>query len=134
MFGKKIDATDEGPSQTGKCDTTTKRELFMSRQIVQNGVSLPYTCENRGYKTNIDKGNPHGSQSTACGNVFAGALFSSGEYSLWLEHVTEIATDNPYYWLMWYEDPNGTPAIPVSSVFDKTDLQKMISQLAGFVP
>jgi len=53
---------------------------------------------------------------------------------LWLEHVVE--TKNPtgkeYYWLMWYD--KGHPTIPMSGVFEKSELENMLKGLANFVP
>jgi len=103
------------------------------RILDSNGVRLPYTSENRGFKTNISKGCRHGSVSSTAGSVFDSPLVSTGGYSLWLEHVVNKANYNEAHWLMWY-DSQGIPTIPLSGVFGKNELRQMISQLADFVP
>jgi hypothetical protein len=94
-----------------------------------NGAA--YTCENLRYGTNTGKGYAHG-PSQASGSVFAQPLVIHNGYSLWLEHVTEKATSAETFWLMWY-DPNGSPTIPLSGVFDAPDIQEMASRLAAFI-
>lgn len=101
------------------------------RLIDPQGNPIPYSCGNRRYRTNIYKGMAHGSASTK-GSVFSSPLVNHG-YSLWLEHVEEIETGNEVYWLMWYE-ANGIPTIPMSGIFDKSELLEMIKQLASFIP
>jgi hypothetical protein len=89
------------------------------------GHPIPWTCSNAKYQTNLAKG--HG------GNVFDSPLIRHGGFSLRLEHVVEKPTGGEMYWLMWYE-PSGIPALPLSAVFDRDDLEQMIGQLARFVP
>ena len=101
------------------------------RLIDSSGVRIPFSCGNRRYRTNVNKGVQHGGSSTR-GSVFQGPLINHG-YSLWLEHVEEIETGDEIYWLMWY-DNNGFPTIPMSGIFDKDELSEMTRQLASFVP
>ncbi len=88
-----------------------------------------YTCANRRYRTNTDKGHPHGT-GQAKGSVFPQALVNTG-YSLWLEHVTG-AEGEEVFWLMWY-DGQGSPTIPMSGVFDGPDIQTISRGLASFI-
>ncbi len=102
-----------------------------------NGPSgpVPFTCENRRFRTDVSKGQPHG-KSPAKGAVTGKPLVDVGGYSLWLEHVETTDDDGPtgdYYWLMWY-DPSGLPTIPMSGVFGPDDLARMVEQLMAFVP
>ncbi|SRR5579875_607203 len=100
------------------------------RIVDDNGVRLSYTCQNAKYRTNILKGHSHGSYS-ARGNVFSDALITREQYTLWLEHV--VSTDgDQWYWFMWYKD--GIPTIPLSGIFDKEDLSKMLASIGTFVP
>lgn len=101
------------------------------RLVGASGAKLPFSCGNRRYRTNINKGVPHGASPTR-GSVFPVALINHG-YSLWLEHVEEIGSGDEVYWLMWY-DSNGTPTIPMSGIFDKAELGEMTKQLTGFLP
>jgi hypothetical protein len=57
------------------------------RIIGANGQRLPFTCENRWYRTNINKGEAHSPLSQNRGGVSAAPLVNHGGYSLWLEHV-----------------------------------------------
>jgi len=98
-----------------------------------NGSRVNYSCGNRKYCTNVSKGYAHRPYSPTLGSVLEDCLFTSGEYSLWLEHVTEISTGQEVYWLMWY-DAAGVSTMPMSGVFDRRDLEQMISRLARFVP
>lgn len=102
------------------------------RILGPNGTRLNYTCENRRFRTNIDKGYSHGSLSPVKGSVLEDALINTG-YSLWLEHVLDKTSGDEVYWLMWY-DHNGTPTIPMSGIFGKDELEQMIGKLARFVP
>jgi len=97
----------------------------------KNGTKISYSCGNRRYRTNIYKGVNHGVCPTR-GSVFAVPLINHG-YSLWLEHVEEIATGDEVYWLMWY-DSQGKPTIPMSGIFDKDELSEMVKHLSSFVP
>lgn len=90
---------------------------------------LPFTCENEGYKTNVEKGEHHGQSCYPRGSVFLTPLINYNGYTLWLEHVIEKATQYHAYWLMWYK-PDGVPSIPASSIFGKDELRQMISRLA----
>lgn len=95
-----------------------------------NGISINFTCQNSTYRTDIGKGHQHGSH-TARGNVFCDSLITREQYSLWLEHVVhENGTE--WYWFMWYKD--GIPTIPLSGIFDKADLSKMLASIGELVP
>lgn len=101
----------------------------MSARHRING-SVPYSCENVGYMTNVARGYPYG-PGQAGGSVFEQPLVSHDSYSLWLEYVTEKETGADTFWLMWYKD--GTPTIPLSGVFDAAEIQTMASRLASFI-
>lgn len=94
-----------------------------------DGSKIDYTCENRRFKTNRNKGYSHGSKGEAKGSVLQGPLHDGGSYSLWIEHVIEKGSDSQVFWLMWYNE--GVPTIPASGVLDAEDLDKIISNLAG---
>ncbi len=94
---------------------------------------VPFSCENRRYRTNISKGEPHSPLSQTRGSVFPAPLVEHGGYSLWLEHVQDLETGAELYWLMWYS-ADGIPTIPLSGVFDRTELSGMLGRLVGFVP
>ncbi len=96
-----------------------------------SGQRLNYSCGNKGYQTNVNKGFRHGRSMTR-GSVLRVPLIDH-DYSLWLEHVQEIKTGEEFYWLMWY-DNSGIPTIPMSGIFDKEELAEMSKQLASFVP
>jgi hypothetical protein len=97
------------------------------------GAPVSYTCENHGFRTNTSAGKPHGPLGTALGNVLSTPLIQGPDYSLWLEHVVETKTGRRCYWLMWY-DSRGVPSIPISAVFERSDLSEMLRRLAEFVP
>jgi len=103
--------------------------MAVKDRIHINNLPLNYTCENRRFQTNIDKGFAHG-RGNAKGSVLENALFSDDKngYSMWLEHVIEKETDWEVYWLMWY-DKHGTPTIPASSIFSKDDLLTFINKI-----
>jgi hypothetical protein len=93
-----------------------------------NGIA--YTCSNRRFETDINKGHPHGA-GQARGTVFDQPLIG-GSYSLWLEHVVDKYDGRDVFWFMWH-DQNGDPTIPLSGVFDAADIREMSSRLASFI-
>lgn len=97
------------------------------------GQRMKFTCINSGYGTNLLKGEPHSPFSETCGSVFPEPLIQHSGNSLWLEHIVELKTGTELYWLMWY-DEEGKPIIPLSGVFDRTELRTMISRLVEFIP
>ena len=103
------------------------------RIIDADGQRVPYSCQNSAYRTNINKGEPHGPNSETRGSVFRTSLVAHGDSSLWLEHVVELQTGAELYWLMWYWQ-DGTPSIPLSGVLNRSELSRMIGQLAQFIP
>ena len=98
------------PLQTGTQRKAAKGASMSARHRI-NGT-VPYTCENAGYKTNITKGSPHGLNQVR-GSVFDHELVAHGSYTLWLEHVTHKASGAETFWLMWYD--SGIPTIPLRS-------------------
>ena len=103
------------------------------RRCVISGQLVNFTCENVRFKTNVAKGQSHGS-SAALGSVFSQPLVSYAGGTLWLEHVVDKEDPRePYYWLMHY-DSSGMPTIPLSAVINKTDLQHMASLMASLIP
>ena len=97
----------------------------------ESGRPIPFTCKNRRFKTNTEIGKSHGSCPIR-GSVFDEPLIEHDGESLWLEHVIEHNTNQPYYWLMWYRD--GVPTIPLSGIFDRAEFSRMIGRLVQFVP
>ena len=108
--------------------------MAKDHRIIQGGVPLSYSCQNYGYKTDTT-GRPHGSHSTTLGSVTGQPLVQTYEgATLWLEHVEEVKNPSQKcYCLMWY-DPHGIPTIPLSGVFDKSELGQLAQQLMQFVP
>jgi len=109
------------------------RVTMKDHRISEKGERLTFTCGNRRYRTNIGKGEAHWPHSTVRGSVFAEPLVKHNGYTLWLEHVIEVVSGEKCYWLMWY-DPDGLPTIPLSSIFDHTDLEQMAKLLVRLVP
>lgn len=102
-------------------------------RIMLNGSPLDFTCQNRRFKTNIAKGEPHGRSPTR-GSVFDQPLVRYQDGSLWLEHVEDRDTPNElFYWLMHYDDA-GYPTIPLSGIMGKDDLQEMARLMASLIP
>ncbi len=97
------------------------------------GARIPFTCENRGFRTDSASGEPHAPLGSARGSVLTVPLIQVHGFSLWLEHVVESKTNRRCYWLMWY-DSRGIPTIPISAVFERADLSEMLRRLADFVP
>ncbi len=87
---------------------------------------MPFTCSNRGFETNVKRGQPH-VEGSASGSVFHEPLVSSG-YTLWLEYVTDKGGGEDRFWLMWYDD-EGTPKIPMSGVMTEPQLKDMVRKL-----
>lgn len=96
------------------------------------GNSVPFSCGNTRFCTNIAVGKLHGMSATR-GSVLDSPHVDHNGASLWLEHVEEIGTGKSFYWLMWY-DNSASPTIPLSSIFDKSELAEMAKQLVQFVP
>jgi hypothetical protein len=97
--------------------------MAKDHRIERNGERLDCTCENWGYKTNIDVGRAHGSCDNL-GSVFQGPLADRNGYSLWLEHVIDKRDPSEEcYWLMWRQD--GKPAIPLSGILTRRDIEEM---------
>ncbi|MGH8066348.1 MAG: hypothetical protein ACRERE_14150 [Candidatus Entotheonellia bacterium] len=100
----------------------------------QNGNAIPFSCQNRGFLTKIHKGFPHQPHIQTLGSVLDEALIDDGNYSLWLEHVVTRNSHEEVYWLMWYRNSEGVPTIPLSGIFGRDDLEKMVGRLTRFVP
>lgn len=92
---------------------------------------MPFTCRNSRFQTDVTKGNAHGLAS-AMGSVFDVPLINNGANSLWLEYVEDHKYGDSVFWLMWY-DGSGKPTIPLSGVFNLSQLQEMNAQLAAFI-
>jgi hypothetical protein len=92
---------------------------------------IAFTCSNRRFETDISKGHPHGN-GQVIGSVFPQPVFGGIGYTLWLEYVTDKLDGHHVFWLMWY-DTNGSPTIPLSGVFDASDIQGIASRLATFI-
>lgn len=97
-------------------------------RILANGNRLNFTCENKRFKTDIDLGYEHHAGDGYKGSVTDEPLYEDGG-SLWIEHVLDKSNGNKCFWFMWY-DQNGQTILPMSSVFDKDDLQEMIKKIA----
>jgi hypothetical protein len=101
-------------------------------RAVVDGIPMNFTCSNRRFCTDLAKGFPHGEEA-ALGSVFKIPLVDHGSNTLWLEHVVSLgAPAEEWYWFMWYED--GIPKIPLSGVFTKSDLSRMMALIGTFVP
>jgi hypothetical protein len=101
-------------------------------RIIQNERRINFTCTNRGFETNLQKGKTH-ARRRAKGSVFRSPLVTTDDrYTLWLEHAINQRTRQQTYWLMWY-DPNGVPTIPASSVIDATEIRELGKRLCDFV-
>ena len=108
--------------------------MGQQHRIELDGQRINYTCENSGYRTDLNKGETHADRSPARGSVFPEPLASrEGGYSLWLEHVVDKKTGDEYYWLMWY-DANGYPTIPLSGILSRADIAGMQRLLTSFIP
>jgi len=103
-------------------------------RILNGGHRLDFTCENRRYRTNIQKGNPHSPLSSHLGNVFNEPLYNGGNVSLWLEHAIDNLGSSECYWLMWYDNTTGQPTIPLSGALNKDEVINMQRLFAGFIP
>ena len=120
-------------------DENLEKAKAMYRGLLASGCSVEIhsharcVCENRGYMTNTTRAFAHSPFAPALGSVLDGALLVSNGYSLWLEHVIEKSSNAEVFWLMWY-DPNGLPTIPLSGIFDKSDLELLIGRLTTTIP
>lgn len=98
------------------------------KRILLNGQRLNFTCENSRFKTDIDSGHEHYPGEGYKGSVTDEPLYEDGG-SLWIEHVLDKSNGNKCFWFMWY-DKDGLPILPMSSVFDKYDMQQVIERIA----
>lgn len=99
--------------------------MARDHRIISNGKRIDFSCENTRYKTDLSKHVADGRP----GSVLPFALYSSGEYSLWLEHVIEKKNSKHVYWLMWYK--NGIPTIPMSGVLDEAGVLGVVKGMVG---
>jgi hypothetical protein len=65
------------------------------------------------------------------GSVFLEPLVR-GDYTLWLEHVSNRKAGPDTFWLMWY-DGEGTPKIPMSGVISADQIKLMTAKLSEFI-
>lgn len=81
---------------------------------------LPFTCENRGYRTDISHGYEHHQGEGYRGSATRTAIYEEeGDYSLWLEHAVKVSNSNDRtLWLIWYT-PDGRPSIPGGALISK---------------
>ena len=109
--------------------------MAKDHRVIHGGVTLNFSCHNSAFRTDIGRGNPHSNYAATLGSVTGQPLVRTSEgATLWLEHVEEVKTPTQKcYWLMWY-DQNGIPTIPLSGVFDKSELGQLAQQLVQFVP
>jgi hypothetical protein len=91
---------------------------------------MNFTCENKGFMTDVKRGFPHG-KGNAKGSVFPEPLFDNGQYSLWLEHVLNRDDNSECFWLMWYQ--KGQSTIAASGVFSKSDILNVGRKLLDFI-
>jgi hypothetical protein len=92
---------------------------------------MPFTCANRRYRTNDQKGYPHG-PGQPNGSVFDSPIANGGDHSLWLEHVIEPRTGAEMFWLMWY-DRAGRSTIPESAVFNEDDIRELGRKFSSLI-
>lgn len=100
-------------------------------RIIRNGVRLPFTCENRKYRTDITRGYAHDQNHNHLGSVTQEAIYDDGNgYTLWLEYVINVRNPNDRcMWFMWYDD-NGLSTMPMSSVIDEADINEVIRNIS----
>jgi hypothetical protein len=87
-----------------------------------------FTSRNKRFGTDISRGYPHG-PGRERGSVFAGPIADDGNFSLWLEHLTERGEPADAFWFFWY-DKIGEPMILESAILRKKDLQEIFRRLA----
>lgn len=99
-------------------------------RIIQNGTSLDFTCENRRFKTDVQRGFAHYPGNNYLGSVTDTPLYDDGGFSLWLEYVVNVNDPNDKcLWFMWYQD--GWPTIPMSAVIDESNIVGVIQNIAA---
>jgi hypothetical protein len=104
------------------------------RMIALGGSPISFSCNNAHFHTNLNIGYPHGAFAKTPGSVLKTEPGNHGDYSIWLQLVSDKKeSGRKLCWLMHY-DKNGETTIPGSGVFEKSDLQNMIGSLAGFTP
>jgi len=97
------------------------------------GNPVEFSCRNKRFQTNIDRGFAHRPSQTR-GSAIPDPLVENNGWTLWLEYVSE--PEDPaatWFWLMWYNS-DGVPTIPLSGVFDRGHLANMIRQLVEQEP
>ena len=100
---------------------------MIDRRIIKDGKRLDFTFENKGYKTNINNGYPHGN-GNAKGSVIESALYKDVDCSLWIEHVVSVKdTSDQCYWFMWYK--NGRSTIPLSGIIGKSGIVTVLNNI-----
>src|SRR5438270_3352648 len=105
--------------------------MAQDHRILHNRQRLDYTCTNRRFRTDINKGERHGQHSRNRGSVFDRPLADHDGYSLWMEHVID-ESGHEYYWLMWY-DPAGKPTIPLSGILSREDIANIQRLFVNFI-
>ena len=103
--------------------------MAVDHRIVDSGNPVPFSCENKKFRTDTRYGFAH-TPHVSRGSVVAEHLLEADEgLTLWLEHVEQKSDpDARWFWLMWY-DEEGKPKMPMSAVFDEHQLGNMIEQL-----
>jgi hypothetical protein len=105
---------------------------MQDHRILEEATRLDFTCDNKGYQTNIKHGLPHSPHSQVLGNALKQPLVDRDGYTLWLEHVIQKTDGQNCYWFMWYL--NGKPTIPLSGVFADAELKQIAQLLNDSVP
>ncbi|WP_157986275.1 hypothetical protein [Chitinophaga alhagiae] len=98
-------------------------------RIIQNNIPLDFTCQNKRFETDINRGFEHRLGHLHRGSVTQSALYEDESSSLWLEHVIDKVNNTRCFWFMWY-DANGNPKINASSVIDENDILEVIKNIS----
>jgi hypothetical protein len=102
--------------------------MIVRRRILRDGKPLNFSCQSGRYRTDVDRGEPHGSYAATRGCALRQPLADRSGYTLWLEHVVQNGGNAEQYWLVWY-DPFGAPATGTNGVLDARDLLHMSEAL-----
>ena len=93
-------------------------------------TSNGFTSKNKRFGTDIGRGYPHG-PGREKGSVFPGPIADDGNFSLWLEYLTERGKPADLVWFQWYNN-RGKPMILESAILRKRDLQETFRRLADY--
>lgn len=98
---------------------------------MREGKPLNFSCQAGQFRTDINRGQRHGTFAPTLGSVFDRPLADRYGYTLWLELVAPTATYGGGYWLVWY-DPFGAPTIMTNGLMEKNDIIQIRNTLRTF--